>query len=290
MKVDLLFASQCILGESPLWHAERKCCYWVDIERGILYEYNWSFKTTRTWKFNKRLGLVREGKNNQLILALDAGIARFDLETEQVSPVVDIESPTSENRCNDGACDSLGRLWIGTMHLQHKKNAGALYMIDANLEVQKKISNTSISNGIVWSLDNKRMFYIDSPTQVVQSFIFDKNSGEIIFEKNVIKVPTELGTPDGMTIDEEGMLWIAHWGGFGVYRWNPHNGKLLDKIEFPVPQVTSCTFAGENLDYLIITSARENFKKEELQKYPESGNVFCVKPGVKGILMNKCLL
>ena len=289
MKVDSLFASKCILGESPLWHAERKCCYWVDIERGVLYEYNWLFKTVRTWKFNKRLGLVREGKNNQLILALDAGIARFNLETEQLSPILEIESPASGNRCNDGSCDRLGRLWIGTMHLQHKKGAGALYMVDTNSEAQKKISNTSISNGITWSLDNKQMFYVDSPTQVIQSFIFHEQSGEIIFEKNVIEVPPELGTPDGMSIDEEGMLWIAHWGGFGVYRWNPHNGKLLDKIELPVPQVTSCTFAGENLDYLIITSARENLKEEELKKYPESGNVFVVKTAVKGILTNKCL-
>jgi sugar lactone lactonase YvrE len=290
MKVDSLFASQCILGESPLWHAERKCCYWVDIERGVLYEYNWLFKTTRTWKFNKRLGLVREGKNNQLILALDAGIARFDLETEQVSPVVDIESPTSGNRCNDGACDSLGRLWIGTMHLEHKKGAGALYMVDKNLKVHKRLSNTSISNGIAWSADKKHLYFIDSPTRVVQSFFFNENPGEIIFENNVIEVPAEMGTPDGMTIDEEGMLWIAHWGGFGVYRWNPLNGKPLDKIELPVPQVTSCTFAGENLDELIITSARENLKKEELKKYPKSGNVFCVKTDVKGVLMNKCLL
>ncbi|HSN08628.1 MAG TPA: SMP-30/gluconolactonase/LRE family protein [Hanamia sp.] len=290
MKVDLLFASQCILGESPLWHAERKCCYWVDIERGILYEYNWLFKTTRKWKFNKRLGLVREGKNNQLILALDASIARFDLETEQVSPVVDIESPTSGNRCNDGACDSLGRLWIGTMHLQQKQGAGSLYMVDEKLKVHKRLSNTSISNGITWSLDKKRLYFIDSPTQVVKSFLFNEKAGEIIFEKNVIEIPVEMGTPDGMAIDEEGMLWIAHWGGFGIYRWNPLNGKLLDKIELPVPQITSCAFAGEKLDHLIITSARENFTQEELEKYPESGNLFIVKMPVKGLLQDKCIL
>jgi sugar lactone lactonase YvrE len=290
MKVKTLFPSECRLGESPLWHAERKCCYWVDIERGILYEYNWLLQTTRSWKFDERLSLVREGKDGQLIIALNAKIARFDLESEQISPLVDIELPASGNRCNDGACDSLGRLWIGTMHLEKKKGAGALYLVDENLEVHKRFSNTSISNGIAWSLDKKHLYFIDSPTQVVQSFIFHEKSGEIIFEKNVIEVPPEMGTPDGMTIDEEGMLWIAHWGGFGVYKWNPHDGKLLDKIELPVPQVTSCTFAGENLNYLIITSARENLKTEELKKYPESGNVFCVKTPVKGLLMNKCFL
>jgi sugar lactone lactonase YvrE len=290
MVISVLCKCECILGESPLWHAERKCCFWVDIENGILYEYSWLLQTTRFWKFNYKLTLVLQGKGNQLILALNARIARFDLESEQMEWLLDVEMPPSENRCNDGACDSSGRLWLGTMHLEHKNGAGALYCIDTNLNVHKKLDHTTISNGLVWSLDNKRLYYIDSPTQVVQSFIFEEESGGIIFEKNIVKIPIEMGTPDGMTIDEEGMVWIAHWGGFGLYRWNPHNGQIIDRIELPVPQITSCAFAGENLDYLIITTARENLKEEGLKKYPESGNIFLIKADVKGILSNKCLL
>jgi sugar lactone lactonase YvrE len=289
MKADVLYASQCILGESPLWHAERKCCFWVDIENGILYEYNWVQKSTRQWKFNYRLTLVLQGKNDQLILALDARIASFDLETEQIEWIVDVET-NSETRCNDGACDSLGRLWVGTMHLTDRKGTGALYFIDKDLKVQKKINNTSVSNGIVWSLNNSRLYYIDSPTQVVQSFIFEEKTGEIVFEKNVIQIPNEMGSPDGMAIDEEGMLWIAHWGGFGVYRWNPHNCELIEKVEVSVPQVSSCSFVGENLDYLLITTARENMKEDELKKYPQSGDTFFVKVNVKGVSFNKCLI
>lgn len=288
-KADVFYESKCILGESPLWHAERKCCFWVDIENGVLYEYNWVQRTTRDWKFNYRLTLVLQGKENELILALDAKIARFDLETEKVEWLTDVETGL-ETRCNDGACDTLGRLWVGTMHLEHKEEAGALYCIDADLKVHKKISNCTISNGIVWSLNNKRLYYIDSPTQAVQSFIFEEKIGEIIFEKKVISIPAEMGSPDGMAIDEEGMLWIAHWGGFGVCRWNPHNGQLMDRIEVPVPQVSSCAFVGDNLDYLMITTARENMKEEELKKYPESGNIFLVKTTVKGVLSNKCIL
>lgn len=287
-KADLLYASQCILGESPLWHAERKCCFWVDIENGVLYEYNWVKQTTRDWKFNNRLTLVLQGKGNQMILALDAKIGRFDLETEQIEWLADVET-CSETRCNDGACDTQGRLWVGTMHLEHKHEAGALYCIDNNLKVYKKLNNTTISNGIAWSLDNKRLYFIDSPTQVVQSFIFEEKTGQIIFEKNIISIPKEMGSPDGMAIDEEGMLWIAHWGGFGIYKWNPENGDLIDKIEVPVPQVSSCAFVGDNLDYLMITTARENMKEEELKRYPESGDVFLAKVGVRGVLSNKCV-
>ena len=264
-KADLLCASQCILGESPLWHPERKCCFWVDIENGVLYEYNWVKQTMRDWKFNYRLTLVLQGRDDQLILALDAKIASFDLETEKVRWLADVE-PGSETRCNDGACDTRGRLWVGTMHLEQKDKAGALYCMDEDLKVHKKLSNSTISNGIAWSLDNKRLYYIDSPTQAVQSFIFEEKTGEIIFEKNAISIPDEMGSPDGMAIDEEGMLWIAHWGGFGLYRWNPLNGELLDKIEVPVPQVSSCAFVGDTLDYLMITTARENMKEEELKE------------------------
>ena len=288
-KADLLYPSQCILGESPLWHAERKCCFWVDIDNGVLYEYNWIRQTTRQWKFNYRLTLVLQDEGNKLILALDAKIARFDLGTEQIEWLVDVETG-SESRCNDGASDTLGRLWVGTMHLTNRNSTGALYCIDNDLKVQKKINNTSVSNGMTWSLNNSRLYYIDSPTQVVQSFIFEEKTGEIIFEKNVIQIPNEMGSPDGMAIDEEGMLWIAHWGGFGVYRWNPHNGELIEKVEVSVPQVSSCSFVSENLDYLLITTARENMEEDELKKYPQSGDTFLVKVNVKGVASNKCLI
>lgn len=91
-----------------------------------------------------------------------------------------------------------------------------------------------------------------------------------------------------MAIDEEGMLWIAHWGGFGVYKWNPLNGELMDIIKLPVPNVSSCAFAGENLDRLIITTARQDLSIEELEKYPGSGDVFMANPNVKGKATNKC--
>jgi len=289
MKTTLLYSSQCYLGEGPLWHAESKSCFWVDIESGVLYEYKWLDKTIKTWQFNYKVTMVMQGKNDDLILALNASVARFDPISGQLKWLLDIENLT-HNRCNDGCCDSLGRLWLGTMHMKHLKGAGSLYCIDENKQVNKKIGNTTISNGLAWSLDNTRLYFIDSPTQMVQSFIYNEKSAEISCEKSAIHIPVNMGTPDGMAIDEEGMLWIAHWGGFGVYRWNPFTGEHLDTIEVPVPNVTSCAFAGENLDQLIITTARENLNEEQLKKYPESGDVFLAKPGVKGVKAFKCNL
>lgn len=289
MQATLLYPSQCYLGEGPLWHTKRKSCFWVDIESGDLYEYDWFGHTINTWHFDYMVTMVKQCRDDNLIISLDTSLAKFSPVTGQLTPLFDIES-IIHNRCNDACCDSLGRLWIGTMHKKHVSGEGSVYYIDENKVVNKKVGSTTIANGLAWSLDNKRLYFIDSPTQVVQCFRYRERSATIIFEKNVIHIPVEMGTPDGMAIDEEGMLWIAHWGGFGVYRWNPFTGAHLDTIELPVPNVTSCAFAGEDLDHLVITTARENLSEEQLIKYPQSGDVFLANPGVKGVKAFKCNL
>lgn len=289
MNPKVLHASQCLLGEGPLWHPERNSCFWVDIEQGILFEYHWISKKIKTWKFEGRLTMVCPSKPNCLILGLNSGIARFNLTTAKLEWLVNIEAEIEGNRLNDGKCDSKGRLWIGSMGMTFKQGAGSLYCIDENMEIQKKLDKLTISNGIAWKEDNEQMYFIDSPTQAVQSYSFDANSGAIQFDKNVIRIPEEMGTPDGMCIDSEGMLWVAHWGGFGVYRWNPLNGKLVEKVEIPVPHVTSCAFVGKDLDHLIITTAKGEPNNSDREKYPESGNVFIVKTKVRGTETHTCI-
>ena len=230
MKAKILYPAQCLLGEGPLWHAKRNSCFWVDIERGILFEYHWISRNIKTWKFDGRLTMVCLSTENCVILGLNAGIARFDLITEKLEWLLDIESEITGNRCNDAKCDIMGRLWLGTMDMTFKPGASSLYCIDKNLSVQKKLSNLTISNGMAWTAKNERMYFIDSPTQCVQSYSFDPISGDIQFEKNAVHIPEEIGTPDGMCIDSEGMLWVAHWGGFGVYRWNPENGNCIGSL------------------------------------------------------------
>jgi sugar lactone lactonase YvrE len=282
MQTTTLFPSQCILAEGPLWHAERKSCFWVDIERGVLYEYHLNNQEAQTWSFDHRVTMVIQAKNNEVILALDRSIARFDLETEQLSWIVDLEKDRPNNRCNDGACDSQGRIWVGTMALDIAEGAASLYCIDKDGAVSKKIPDVTISNGLAWTADDRAFYYIDTPTRKVQAYHFDKESGEIRFERTAIEIPEDMGSPDGMAIDEEGMLWIAHYGGSGVYRWNPQNGEFLEKIEVPAPHVTSCAFVGENLNKLRITTAQENMSEEDLIKYPQSGDVFLAEIKVKG--------
>jgi sugar lactone lactonase YvrE len=276
MTITTLYPSQCLLGESPMWHASRKSCFWVDILNGELYEYDWRSKKTQTWHIGDHVSLIIETQGDTVLLAVKGGIISFDLNTGHKHRLVNLDADVPGNRCNDGACDSLGRLWIGTMDTGCKDNAGSLYRIDHNLNISKMIDELTIPNGIVWSLDNERMYFIETMSRCVKSYLFSKQSGEIYFEKIAVAIPDQMGMPDGMTMDKEGMLWIALYGGSGVCRYNPVNGELLQKITLPALHITNCKFVGEQLDHLLITSARENMSDELLQQYPESGNVFLV--------------
>lgn len=288
IKPTLLYPSECILAESPYWHAKHQSFYWVDIENGVLYRHHLSTQETKTWTFPHRLTLVVEGKQDQLILALDARIASFNPATEKLEWLQDVENNLPINRCNDGACDEKGRLWIGTMSTRQEEGAGALYCVDKDLTVTRRIEKTTISNGIAWSLDNKTLYHIDSPTHKIKAYKFEAASGNIQFERIAVRIPEEMGTPDGMCMDQKGNLWVAHYGGFGVYCWNPESGDLVAEIKLPVPNVTSCAFGGEGGDLLLITTARENLSDEELNKYPESGSVFTAKMKVQGAPIYTC--
>jgi sugar lactone lactonase YvrE len=286
MTATLLYHSNCILGEGAFWHEARQSFFWVDIDGKSLHEYDLQNKKVNHWQFQHRPSMIALDVQGQCVIVFQGGVTRFDFTSEKLDWLVALEKDVPDNRTNDGAVDSEGRLWIGTMNVRFKEGAGTLYCIDHDFSVTKKIDNLTIPNGLVWSIDNRTMYHIDSPTRKVRAYSFDSKTGEIVFERDAINIPSEMGSPDGMCIDEEGMLWIAQWNGFGVYRWDPDNGKLLDKIEVPVPQVSSCAFGGKNFDQLFITTARENFTPELYTRYPDSGSVYIAQPGVRGVRKN----
>jgi sugar lactone lactonase YvrE len=181
------------------------------------------------------------------------------------------------NRFNDGKCDPAGRFWAGTMSHTDEPEKGSLYLLGKDLSVTKKIEAVSISNGLAWSPDHKTFYYIDTPTKKVAAFHFDNTNGKIEDKRYIIQFLNNEGTPDGMTIDSEGMLWIAHWDGWQISRWNPVTGEKLKSILLPVSRVTSCCFGGKNLDDLYITSASTGLSDDQLKKEPLAGSLFVIK-------------
>jgi sugar lactone lactonase YvrE len=159
----------------------------VDIEKGELYEFQVLLKKTTKRKFNQRLSLVVEGQGEYLILALDRKLARYDLETEKLTWLIEVEEDQPLNRFNDGACDADGRLWIGTMSTKFTPESGALYKITSALSPEKVLGRISISNGMAWTSDNETFYYIDSPSQEIRAYQFDLETGEINFDRTVIR-------------------------------------------------------------------------------------------------------
>lgn len=243
---------------------------------------NWANKQVQTWQMPQRIAMIMIEDSDNLIVALQDGLARFNLITASIKWWMDVEKEIINNRPNDGKCDSEGRLWLGTMDVAAKQGAGSLYCINRNKIVQQ-LSNLSIFNGMAWSLDNKHFYFIYSELKRIDTYLFDAVAGGIQFEKTAVVVPEQVGLPDGMCLDVEGMLWVAHWDGFCVARWNPQNGALLATVNLPAPQVTSCAFGGSKVNQLIITTASIGLSEEALLKYPESGFVFIAEPGVKGM-------
>jgi sugar lactone lactonase YvrE len=163
-----------------------------------------------------------------------------------------------------------------------EKETGSLYQI-RNGDCNRMLGPVTVSNGLAWDTHRNVFYYIDSPTREVAAFDYSPETGNIANKRIVWQVPEGAGFPDGMTIDTDGNLWVALWGGSGVACVDPQQGAVVGKIEVPAPQVTSCTFGGENHDTLYVTTARVGMKPEQLETHPLSGNVFAARPDARGL-------
>lgn len=284
LQMDTVVEHKCLLGEGPVWDAQRNMIYWVDILNGEIHEFSLEKKTHKTIPVHQMIGAVAICTNGNFIAALQNGFAFIDRISGKIKIIEDPESHLTGNRFNDGKCDPVGRFWAGTMPLKDEPNMGNVYSIKNDLKPAKKIEGVSISNGMAWSLDHQTFYYIDTPTLEITSYDYEKNTGHISNKRVVIKIAEEDGYPDGMTIDSEGMLWVAHWDGWQVTRWNPGSGEKLYSIKLPVSRVTSCTFGGEGLNDLYITSAKIGLTEDELKEQPLAGSLFVVHNcGFKGM-------
>lgn len=270
------------LGEGALWNYKTQEFYWVDIEGKTLNIYNPKTKTNKVIKTPSRVGTVVPYTKQQAVVALEDGIYEINLDNGKLNQISDIEASMTENRFNDGKCDPQGNFWVGSMHLKESSPKASLYKVAPNGTTTKMIDSVTISNGIVWSKDAKTMYYIDTPTKTIKSYDYDIKTSTISNEKVAVNVPESLGYPDGMTIDQNDMLWVALWNGNAVAQFNPKTGKLISKIEVPAHNVTSCAFGGKNLDVLYITTSTNDMTNEEREKYPLAGSIFKYKPEAKG--------
>ena len=281
LTAECVLDAKAVLGEGPVWREETQDLVWVDIESARVCCFNPATGENETWDVGEKPGLAVPTQRGDLILGTSVGFVRLDLANGGLSPIIDPEQDLPNNRFNDGKVDPEGRLWAGTMGMDESPNVGSFYRLNRNLSVDKLFDRVSISNGLAWTSDQETFYYIDSPTRRVDVFNCDMAAGTVSNRQTAFELPDGMGYPDGMCIDNEGMLWVALWQGWGVARFTP-GGALLAKVEVPVECVTSCCFGGENWDELYITTSSRDLDEAGRAAQPLAGGVFCCRTGIGG--------
>jgi sugar lactone lactonase YvrE len=217
-----------------------------------------------------------------MLLGLQDGFWLTEIGDSRPRRLAAVEPDDPDTRLNDGKCDRAGRVWAGTMAHDARPRAGSLYRLEADGRVSRMFRAVSISNGIAWSPDNRTMYFIDSAAHGIDALDYNLETGTATRRRRIISIPSVLGLADGMTIDTDGYLWVAMYGGWVVHRYSP--GGALDRvIRLPVSKVTSCIFGGDDLGDLYITSAASGLDEAALRLEPLAGGLFRCRPGPTGI-------
>jgi sugar lactone lactonase YvrE len=281
-EAELFFAAEDKVGEGPNWNSETGKVYWVDISGKRIHVLDPVTKTDDPIPTDDVVAAMAFDKSGNIVAAFSNRLVRINPKTKASSLIYKIDSIPGNTRINDGKCDAAGRFWVGTMDLDEKEKIGSLYSVSPDLSCKKILDGLIIGNGLAWTDDNKVMYYIDSPTLEVWAFDFDLAKGELSGKRTVIKYDFGEGMPDGMTIDAEGMLWIAQFRGARVSRWNPRTGRRLASYQVPTYNTTCCCFGGKNMDELFITSASVLMDGADESQIACAGSLFRLRPGVSG--------
>jgi sugar lactone lactonase YvrE/DNA-binding IclR family transcriptional regulator len=283
LNIQCVTLTRSLLGEGPTWSPRDSALYWVDILTPSVHCYDNQKGVDTEVKVGSMLSLVIPKATGGLLVATPGGLMTLDLESKSLSFFCHPESDRPGNRYNDGKCDRMGRLWVGTLDMGTAANRGNLFRVDSDGTWKKMDSGFTVCNGLGWSPDNTRMYFTDSARRTIYAYDFDLLSGQITNRQPFLILDASDGTPDGMTVDEDGCLWVAIWDAWRISRYSPEGRELL-RVKMPVPRPTSCCFGGANLDTLYITSASVRLNEDALAAAPLSGSLFSLQvAGVRGL-------
>jgi xylono-1,5-lactonase len=263
--VRTMWSGAMVLGEGIMYSARENALYWVDIKRPAVHRLTLADEHVTSYPMPDYVGWVIERASGGLVAGLRRGVARLRFDPIEIEYIAGLESDKPSYRLNDEEQDSRGSLY--RLH-----PSGAVTQLDSGYRV---------TNGPAFSVDGARMYAPDSARAVV--YCFDLNpDGGIANKREFLRFKQGEGYPDGMTVDAEDHLWIAHFSGSRVSRFSPA-GALVASVPLPAANITNCAFGGAELDRLFVTSAAIGLTGEERRKQPLAGSLFEVNPGVRGI-------
>jgi sugar lactone lactonase YvrE len=263
-------------GEGPVWSDSWGGLRFVDMLAGDLLSVDGDGRASGLLHVGTVAAAFRPRTSGGMIVAIERGFVFVDPDGSIV-PLGDLWSDPGV-RMNEGGCDPDGRFYCGSMAYDQAVGRGSVYRFDTDGTVTTVVERVTCSNGLAWSPDHRLAYYADSPTQRVDAFDYDRVGG-LTGRRPLVEIPAELGMPDGLTVDSEGCLWVAIWGGSAVHRYRP-DGRLDGVVELPVTQVTAVTFGGPDLSELYVTTSRQEIPDGA---QPEAGAVFRYRPGVIGL-------
>ena len=266
-------------GEGPIWWNDH--LLYVDIEGHAVIKLDPETGAEQVFPVGERVGTVVPRESGGYVIAGDNGFS-FLSESGEVTLINDPETHRADNRFNDGKCSPDGRFFAGTISLVKKEGDATLYCLDEKQEVTVAYDRVTNSNGIIWSLDGETVYYVDTPRKNIIAFDYDPATGALSKDRSVVDLGHMDSSPDGMTIDSEGKLWVAFCHGACVRRYCPESGDELQIVEIPALETTAVAFGGNDLSDLYVTTG---IHKSEVEEH--AGKLFKVTGlGVKGVPAN----
>ena len=270
-----------ILGEGPVWDTADGVLWWVDIVGKALRRYRPDTGAVHSWILPQAPGSLTPTESADVLLAVEAGFARFSPGTAILELIADAEPDLPHNRFNDGKCDRQGRFWAGSMDSREKGRTGSLYCLDADLSYRRVLDGLGIPNSLAWSPDSRTMYFAETLDRAIYAFDYDADTGTPS-NRRVFAEVSGPGYPDGSTVDAEGCLWNAEFNGWRLVRYDP-SGSIDRVVEVPVQSPTCCMFGGTGLDTLFVTTASRDVPPEGLATQPDAGGLVAIEGGVAGI-------
>jgi len=283
MRAELIVDCKNEHGEGVFWNPADGLVWWTDIEGCALWSFDPTTSETASYQMLERVCCFAPRASGGLIVAYAGRVVLFDPVTKAETLVTEFEPGNSETRLNDGRTDRQGRLIVGGMNEASGAADSSVICIDTDLRVKTVIDNVACANSTCFSPDGCTMFFADTPDREIVAFDYDAATGTVSNRRVHASFKDEPGLPDGSCVDAEGGVWNAEWEGHRIIRVAP-NGEIDRIIDVPVWKPTCCAFGGPDLDTLFVTTSRLLSDEDALTKEPESGGLFAVKPGIRGVI------
>jgi len=266
------------LGEGPIWIDEH--LWFVDIKKKQVHRLDPGSGERRSWSAPEQVGFIVPRARGGLIAGLQTGLFAFDPESGSFERIVAVDADKPGNRLNDAVVDPQGRLWFGTMDDGETAPTGSFYCYADGQLRPTGLSGIAITNGPAVAPDGRTLYWVDTLGRTISAATITSD-GALIDHRPFVSIADGDGYPDGPTVDAEGGVWIGLYAGWEARRYSPA-GDLIERVRFPVANITKVAFGGSERRTLYATTARQLLSDEEITRQPQAGDLFVMPSSVQG--------